>query len=180
MNRYVALVHGINVGGNAIVPMAALRDALTKQNLVDVATYIQSGNIIFSSEEKEASKLCLVITAVIQKNFGVDAKVVIFTKEQWEAIISDIPPWWGKDPAWKYNLLAAIVPTSPAEVLEATGELKPDIEQMETGPGVVYQGMSRELFGKTTTGKLASNPIYKNLTIRNYNTTLKIAELLSA
>lgn len=176
--QYVALLRGINVGGNAIVPMTALREALTKQGLSDVQTYIQSGNILFTSSKADVSALSRLIASTIRAEFAVDAKVVIYSAEQWRAIIAAIPVWWGQNPEWKYNLLAILAPTTPAEVVEATGTLKPDIERIEPGPGVVYQGMSRELFGKTTTGKLAANPIYKNLTIRNRNTTLKIAALL--
>lgn len=176
--RYVALLRGINVGGNAIVPMAALREALSKRGLSDVKTYIQSGNILFTSGEADASVLSTLIASTIRAEFSVDAKVVVYSAKQWRAIVAAIPAWWGQNPDWKYNLLAILTPTTPAEVVEATGALKPDIERMEPGPGVVYQGMSRELFGKTTTGKLAANPVYKNLTIRNRNTTLKIAALL--
>jgi uncharacterized protein (DUF1697 family) len=64
------------------------------------------------------------------------------------------------------------------DVVQAIGSLKPDIEAMAPGQGVLYQSMSRELFGRTTTGKLVSSPIYKQMTIRNYNTVTKLLTLL--
>lgn len=59
------------------------------------------------------------------------------------------------------------------------GELKPDIETIEPGNGVLYQSMSLKMFGRTTTGKLVSNPIYKKITVRNYNTVTKLFSLLN-
>ena len=65
------------------------------------------------------------------------------------------------------------------EAAAAIGELKPDIETIEPGNGVLYQSMSLKIFGRTTTGKLASNPIYKRITVRNNNTVIKLLSLLN-
>ncbi len=71
-----------------------------------------------------------------------------------------------------------IKPFNMDEVIAAIGQLKPGIEMIEPGDGVLYQSMSRALFGRTTTGKLASNPIYKRMTVRNYNTSMKLLGLM--
>ena len=63
MNAYIALLRGINVGGHKKVPMAELRELLTKSGFQNVQTYIQSGNVVFQSSEK-ASELEKIIQKV--------------------------------------------------------------------------------------------------------------------
>jgi uncharacterized protein (DUF1697 family) len=174
---YLALLRGVNVGGNGIISMPALREALTKAGFENVRTYIQSGNILFTSASTDREQLTRAIHKCIKSTFGLDVAVVLFTKEEWRRIIRNAPDWWGADIEWKHNLLILLPPTSAAETIDAIGRLKPDIEAVLPGEGVVYQSMSFKLFGRTTTGKLASNHIYKMLTIRNYNTATKLLAL---
>jgi uncharacterized protein (DUF1697 family) len=69
-------------------------------------------------------------------------------------------------------------PYDMQQVVADIGDLKPDIEMLIAGEGVLYQSMSLALFGRTTTGKLATKPIYKRMTVRNYNTSMKLLTLL--
>lgn len=177
MSTYLALLRGVNVGGNGMVAMNELRSALEKCGLENVHTYIQSGNVFFSSAESDKLKLAQLVEDCVLANFNVRAKTVVFTKGEWQKIIAAAPDWWGKDSEWKHNLLVVIPPYDMDEIVKAVGVLKPDIEAMAPGEGVLYQSMSIRLFGRTTTGKLASNSIYKQLTIRNYNTATKLLTL---
>ena len=61
MIKYIALLKGINVGGHKKVPMADLREVLSKSGLENVKTYIKSGNIVFQSPEKNSRNLNLII-----------------------------------------------------------------------------------------------------------------------
>jgi uncharacterized protein (DUF1697 family) len=160
-----------------MIKMADLKTALEKAGFTDVSTYIQSGNVFFTAEERDTSKLARKVSDTIQKTFKLEVAAAVFTEAQWRAIIKAAPKWWGKDIAWKHNLLIMLEPYNMKDVVAAVGALKPDIEAMEPGKGVLYQSMSLKLFGRTTTGKLASNPIYKKMTIRNYNTATKLVTL---
>lgn len=180
MNRYLALLRGINVGGARKLPMADLKKALEKDGFQNVRTYIQSGNVLFTSEEKVTDKLSKQLEQSIETHFRMTVPAIVFLAEDWQEIIDNAPKEWGKDPAWKHNLLILLKPYDMQQVITAIGKLKPDIESMVPGDGVLYQSMSRALFGRTTTGKLASNPIYRRMTIRNYNTSLKLLELLTS
>lgn len=175
---YLALLRGVNVGGNNKLPMADLKAALTEAGLTDVRTYIQSGNVLFRAAAADTMQLARQVEQVIQDRFQLQVDVVVFSKQQWQKVVDNAPKWWGKDSAWKHNLLILLPPFAMPEVVKAVGELKPDIESMEPGEGVLYQSMSLKLFGRTTTGKLASNPVYKRMTIRNYNTSIKLLDLL--
>ena len=175
--RYLALLRGINVGGNALIKMTELKVALEKDGLLNTSTYIQSGNVFFDTDIKDEDSIISLIESCIKKNFSLDIPVAIFSHKEWKIIINNAPEWWGKDDAWKHNLLTLIKPYDMKHVIESIGELKPDIERLEPGDGVLYQSMSRDLFGVTTTGKLPKSPIYKRMTVRNFNTSTKLLKL---
>lgn len=179
MKKYVALLRGINVGGNSIIRMADLKTCLEEAGLHDVATYIQSGNVLFSSPLEQASLVSLIEIA-IRDRFGFEVPVAVFSRERWREIIEAAPKEWGSNPAWKHNLLILLEPYDMGEIIKQIGVLKPGIETLVPGDGVLYQAMSLKLFGKTTTGKLAASPVYKRMTVRNYNTSRKLLELLDA
>lgn len=175
--RYLALLRGINVGGKAKLPMAELREALEKDGFTNTKTYIQSGNVFFDTDSNDQNEITRKVEACIKKNFNLDVPVALFTRQEWQQIIKNAPEWWGKSVDWKHNLLVLLKPYSMDEVISSIGTLKPDIEDMIAGDGVLYQSMSIKLFGRTTTGKLASSPVYKRMTIRNYNTATKLLTL---
>lgn len=177
---YIAFLRGINVGGNSLIKMAELKEALTAAGLTNVKTYIQSGNVIFSSEINDSDKLASLIKSAISKKFKLQVDVAVFTRAEWQQIIETAPEWWGADPEWKHNLWIMIKPYDVKDITAATSALKPDIEAVEPGDGVLYQSLSIKYFGRTTTGsKIVSNPIYKRMTIRNFNTATKLRSLLA-
>lgn len=160
-----------------MIKMADLKRTLEQDGFTDVTTYIQSGNVFFNADEKDKTRLALSVSKCIKEHFQLEVAAAVFTKDNWQKIIKAAPLWWGKDRAWKHNLLVLLEPYDMNDVVKAIGELKPDVESMAPGQGVLYQSMSLKLFGRTTTGKLASSPIYKKMTVRNYNTATKLATL---
>lgn len=175
--QYLALLRGINVGGNSLIKMADLKQALEADGFDQVSTYIQSGNVFFESSSTDTSKLARLVSQSIERHFKLDVSVAVFSKAQWTTITNNAPKWWGQDKDWKHNLLVLLGKYDMDQVVDAIGVLKPDIEAMEAGDGVLYQSMSLKLFGRTTTGKLASSPVYKQMTVRNYNTATKLLSL---
>ena len=91
MKTYIVLLKGINVGGHKKVPMAELREQLSKSGLEDVQTYIQSGNVIFKSEEKDVNKLESKIHEAIQNYFGFEVSVLAMTRFDLKRIFDDCP-----------------------------------------------------------------------------------------
>jgi len=158
--------------------MAELRMSLEKVGFADVRTYIQSGNILFSSDEIDSLGLAQKIEKHIEETYSCIVPTLVLNQPSLQAIVDNAPSGWGSDPKWKYNSLFLLPPYDREKVIASIGILKPDIETITPGEGVLYQSMSIELFGRTTTGKLAGVPIYQRMTIRNWNTTRKLAELL--
>jgi len=91
MKTYIALLRGINVGGHKKVPMAELRELLTKSGLVNVKTYIQSGNVIFQSSEEDKVKLGAIIHEAIISHFGFNVPILVSCKDEIKAILDNCP-----------------------------------------------------------------------------------------
>ncbi len=176
MQTYLAFLRGINVGGNSLVKMAELKASLEKAGLMEVKTYIQSGNVLFESD-KDKKALAKLIAVVIEKDFKAKTNVAVFTKAEWQKVIKDAPKWWGQDKTFKHNILIMTEAHKNEEIYAGFGELKPDIENLEPGKGVFYQSVSWKDFGKAATGKLNTKPVYKKMTVRNFNTATKLAQL---
>jgi uncharacterized protein (DUF1697 family) len=176
--NYVALLRGINVGGNTLIKMAELRECLQASGLKNVTTYIQSGNLLFSSDETNTLSLAKKIEKEITNTFGHTVPTVVFGQAQFSRMLANTPQDWCADPKWKYNLLFLIPPYNIDEVLHDIGELKPGIEALVPGPGVMYQAINYKMYGRATSAKIASKPVYKKITIRNPRTGAKLLELL--
>jgi uncharacterized protein (DUF1697 family) len=91
MNTYIALLRGINVGGHKKVPMAELRELLTKARFHDVRTYIQSGNVILQSSEKNLQNIESTIQNSILNNFGFTVPVIVRTRAHIKSIFDNCP-----------------------------------------------------------------------------------------
>src|SRR6185369_3549528 len=131
MNSYLALLRGVNVGGKGLLSMSELKNTLTTDGLSEVRTYINSGNIIFSSAVTDTDKLAALIRSSIEREHKLTVDVAVFSKSDWEQIIAAAPAWWGKDNTWKHNLLVMIRPHEPQDVITAIGQLKPEIEAIK-------------------------------------------------
>jgi uncharacterized protein (DUF1697 family) len=88
---HVALLRGINVGGSNKVPMADLRELMSSLGHTDVKTYIQSGNVVFSSEDSDTAKLAAVLDEAIAERFGVPGHVVVVSRAELAQVIADNP-----------------------------------------------------------------------------------------
>lgn len=88
MQRFVAFLRGINVSGQKIIKMEALREAFSESGFVGVKTYIQSGNVLFDSDETDTDKIILSIEQLIEKSFGFSTDVIVRKITDIEAIVN--------------------------------------------------------------------------------------------
>ncbi len=91
MASHVALLRGINVGGRNKVPMAELREVVASLGHTGVSTYIQSGNVLFSTGETDAGKLAAALEAAISERFGLWAAVVVLSRDELAAVLAANP-----------------------------------------------------------------------------------------
>ncbi|MBT8249961.1 MAG: DUF1697 domain-containing protein [Acidimicrobiia bacterium] len=171
---HLALLRGINVGGNNPVPMAELRDAFGDMGFTDVATYIQSGNVLFRGARVDEN----AIQARLSEQFSYHGRVVVLSGAAYRKNLAAAPPAWGHDDTRKHNALFTLAGMKPKEVLSRLPPLS-EFEEVATGPGVIFWSAPKDKYTKTMFArKLVGHPMYKELTIRNQNTTFKLAKLL--
>ena len=91
MNTYIALLRGINVGGNKIIKMQDLKAMFQSLEFHNVRTYIQSGNVIFESDTAELDIMGGMIEQRIKDVFGFEVSVIIRTVEELEQAIGNNP-----------------------------------------------------------------------------------------
>ena len=91
MRTHVALLRGINVGGHNRLAMSDLRDMATGIGLVDVATYIQSGNIVFTSAETDSAALATALEQRIAQRSEVRPAVVVLSRKELAGVVADNP-----------------------------------------------------------------------------------------
>ena len=91
MTKFVALLRGINVSGQKQIKMSALKSLFEETGFSEVETYIQSGNVIFSSKEKSSKKLEQKISLAIKKKFGFNVPIIVLTPEEIEYVINNNP-----------------------------------------------------------------------------------------
>jgi len=177
MTQYLAFLRGINVGGHSLIKMAALKEALEADGFAAVKTYIQSGNVFVTTAENDPLKVAKAVSASIKKHFSLDVKVVVFTKKQWKKVIDEAPKWWGTGEGWKHDIFILLPPYDMEEVMRTIGEPRAEIENIGSGAGVVYGSLVIKKFSGTRISKIVGTPLYKQMTIRNFNTANKILAL---
>jgi uncharacterized protein (DUF1697 family) len=176
--RYVALLRGINVGGKTLIKMADLRTCVEELGLDAVSTYIASGNLLFETDG-EPDPLADTIEHAIEERFELPVKVVVLDRPAYARIVKAIPKAWIGDADLRANV-AFVRPGTDAE--KVVGDLDPDpaIEEVKAVKGAILWATRRDALNRSVMRKLIAGAAYKELTVRNLNTTLKLHELLAA
>jgi uncharacterized protein (DUF1697 family) len=178
MATFVALFRGINVGGNQKVRLSDLKELHESLGLKHVVTYIQSGNVVFSSDDADADQLTRQIEGSFAQKFGFHVMVTIRTPSELRAIIAHNPfkDQPTKEPKWMIILFLATQPASTAQE---------DLRNGYAGPEEFHL-IGRELYiyypenvGRT---KLSNAFLDKTLkttgTGRNWNTVLQLRDMM--
>src|SRR5262245_11678981 len=178
MTTYVALLRGINVGGKNLIRMPALKAAFEAEGFDDVSTYIQSGNVLFGSNEKGSKALTDRIEAMLAEAFDYVPTVVVRSRSQMKAIVERAPRGFGGEPTkYRYNVIFLRDPLT-AKAAITTVPTNPDVDTSHAGPGVLYFSNLMARATASRLSKIAASPIYPSITIRNWNTTTKLLALM--
>lgn len=176
--RYVAFLRGINVGGKTLIRMAELRECVADVGHRDVATYIASGNVLFSSRSRTAAELEDPLERAIGRRFGLDVRVFVRNARQLAATARAIPDHWLGNNELRCNVIfVARDIDRPALVREF--EPKPAIEELVRVPGALLWAARRNALTRSTMVKLSRHPLYDRMTARNPTTVLELAKLVS-
>ena len=179
-NQYVAFLRGINVGGKSIIKMADLKTCLDKEGFDNVATYIQSGNVLFESDETDAEKLVAKFNDALLKAFGYKAPTMLRTYKQLKDTVAKAPKGFGTEPdKYRYDVIFLREPLTAAEAIKGIS-LKEGVDACAAGPGVLYFSRTVHKITSSHVSRIVGTPAYQNMTIRNWNTTTKMLALMEA
>lgn len=178
---YLVLLRGINVGGKNKVPMAELKALLTELGFEDVTTYIQSGNAILRSRET-AETIGRKIEDALPKRFKLDTeliRVLVLSRVELEAVVRDRPKGFGDEPDTYHSDAVLLMGVDVAEAMRAFSP-KEGVDRVWPGDGVIYsQRLSAERT-KSRLNRVLGSPVYKSMTIRSWQTTLALLDLVRA
>lgn len=178
MTRYALLVRGINVGGKNKVVMAELRQELTDLGLEKVESYINSGNIFFTSTEPKA-RLVEKLETFFAVHYPFIQSFSLLSQEDYEAEVENLPAWWNEDLARK-DVLFYTEGLDVEQVITTVESLELKDEVVHFGKlGIFWGKFSEESYSKTAYHKyLLKMPFYRHITIRNAKTFDKIGQML--
>lgn len=177
MRKYIALLRGINVGGKNKVSMAELKALLQQNDFCDVTTYINSGNIIFSSNTEDEEKLKDIFELLISERFKLNISVTIISVNDLEEALRNAPGWWDNEETSKHNAIFVIPPATVDKILEEVGIIKPEYEKLDYYGRVIFWSAPISTFSRTRLSKVVGTSLYDFITIRNANTTKKLLQL---
>jgi uncharacterized protein (DUF1697 family) len=175
--RYVALLRAVNVGGNNKVAMKELKAVFESVGMTSVRTYINSGNVIFASPMGDRAVLTKLLEEAIEKRFDARVDVVLRDEGGMRSIVRALPAGWTNDQTMKCDVVFLRDQVDRPSVLDEL-DFKPEIEDVLYVPGAIIRRVDRENAARSGLLKIVGTPLYKQVTIRNCNTTRKLLELM--
>jgi uncharacterized protein (DUF1697 family) len=175
---YAALLRGINVGGKNRIRMVDLVACFESAGHRDVRTLIQSGNVVFRARRGEPAGLTGAIEQMLAAAFDYSATIVLLDHDEMRAVVDAAPHGFGGEPdRFRYDVCFLMPPLTPDEVLGAL-TIKEGVDETWVGPGVVYHTRLTARASESRLSRLVSHPAYQRITIRNWNTTIKLLSMM--
>lgn len=181
MEKYIALLRGINISGKNKVEMPLLKAAFEEANFLDVRTYINSGNVLFATDINDRIEIINRCKSIVEERFMLDIPVAILSLKELSDTLRNAPKWWDIDSDEEviHQAIFLISPVTIEEVCKAVGDARPEYEQVGYYKNVVFWSAPRATLSKTRWYKIASSSVNNKVTIRNASTTKKLLLLLN-
>jgi uncharacterized protein (DUF1697 family) len=174
---YIAFLRGVNVGGKTIVSMAAIKGALVDLGLRDVRTYINSGNVLFSTAASDTRKLAARIEKALEEHIGMPIRVLVMDHTTLKKLVDSIPRNWVDDKTMRTYVLLLWKELDDRTILERL-PVKPGVDNLRYVPGAVIWQVDRKDIAKSRMNRIVGTPDYKQITMRSANTMRKLDEML--
>lgn len=160
--------------------MSELKSCFEAHGFRNVATYIQSGNVLFESSEPADARLSLRLERMLSMAFNYQASVLLRSRRQLQEIVASAPGGFGAQPArYKYDVIFLKRPLTAASAMTAV-PARPGVDQAHAGVGVIYYARLISRASQSQFSKLVTLPIYQSMTIRNWNTATKLLRIMEA
>ena len=176
MRKYIAFLRGINISGRHKIGMSDLKNGFEQLGFADVTTYLNSGNVLFSSENENITEMKHVIDMMINDKFKLDIPVHVVSKQDLSDILDNAPDWWGTENKEKYdNLIFVITEDTTDEICDMLGRPSDGLELVQVYKDVIFWTFDRKAYQKCNWWKkTAGAGIAEKLTIRTANTVKKL------
>lgn len=176
---YVALLRGINVGGNNKIDMKQLKAAFESVGMHSVKTYINSGNVVFAHASTDVISLTNTLEKAIQATFGLSIKVLLRDIENIRNICKNLPELWQNNADMKCDVMF-LWESHDSENILSELTIKPDIDEVKYVSGAIVWRVDTDLVTRSGLLKVIGTNLYKHMTVRNCNTTRKLLVLMEA
>ncbi len=176
-NTRIALLRGINVGGNKMVAMAALRAMCGKIGLANPQTLLQSGNLVFQCSDLEGEALEQRLEREIEKRLKVACSVMVRTVREWDAIIARNPFTDAARTDPSHLLVYCLKSRAVSGAAEALRAAIKGPEQIHVDGRHAYMWYSTGVGTSKITPALIEKKLGAIATGRNWNTVQKLATL---
>lgn len=176
---YLALLRGINVGGNNRVDMKQLKALFEQAGMTAVSTYINSGNVIFQSDNEDEMELASVLEKVIGRAFGFHVKVLVCSHATMRKIAGELPTEWVNDATMKTDIMFLWEGYDTPDVLKRV-IIKPGLDRVKYVPGALLWSVNRSNVTRSGLLKIIGTDLYRHMTVRNCNTFRKLMYLMDA
>ena len=179
MHTYVVLLRGINVGGKNTIPMARLKDCLEELGYSGVSTYIASGNVILKTHQRPAQTKTRIERA-LPTRFHLDSDLIralVLTPGQLRAVIDNKPRGFGEQPEKYHSDAIFLIGIDSTRAMSAFNP-REGVDKVWPGTGVIYSQRLSSLRTKSRLNRVLATPEYKFMTIRSWNTTTKLHDLV--
>lgn len=179
MKRFIALLRGINISGRNRIAMADLKPAVEELGYENVVTHLNSGNVIFSSDEENETVLTENIKMMLDRRFAMKIPVFVIGCDELESLLDKAPDWWGTADKNIYdNLIFVIPPADVQELCKKIGAPTEGLEQIQISGNAVFWSFDRQKYAKANWWKrTAEAGIGEMITIRTANTLRKIVKM---
>lgn len=159
--------------------MAELKKEFETLGFENVITYLNSGNVIFTSDIQDENTITNTIHKMIEEKFKLDIPVFIIEASKLKELLKNQPEWWGTANKEIYdNIIFIIPPTTYEEVYKALGEPKQELEKIKEYKNNIFWSYSLKDYRKTNWwAKTANTSISQSITIRTANTMRKVLEI---
>ena len=178
--EYVALLRGINVGGNNKVVMSELRAQIAAAGFGHVRTYINSGNLLFEAEDQASHEdIAQAVEDILARHYDFPIRLALLTAQDYLAQLDELPDWWHGEVA-RRDALFYTRGLDRHHVRERIEAMELGDEAVHFGEHAVFWGkFDEKSFLKTAYHKrLLREEFYRQVTIRSGSTVEKIAAML--
>ena len=177
--KYLALLRAINVSGKSKASMKEIRECFEEQGFENVSTYVNSGNVLFESDEKDETKLVKMGEKAIEKQLGFPVSMLVMSAKNFISAIDHAPDWWADgSPDMRHDAIFVIPPAKPNDMIKEIGSLEEGDEKIASSGNIIFWTVSTKAYGRSPVARFFNTSAYEKITLRSSTTTQKLYKLI--